>query len=57
MARFEYKTQGGFHDPETIEAYDYTLDMAGRILTFTDEDGDKLASFAVSEGAFVKRLK
>jgi hypothetical protein len=56
MAKYEYKTGGsGAHiPPETIEANDYTLDTKEGKMTFYDRENNKIASFAIQPGAFVK---
>jgi hypothetical protein len=58
MKKFEYKlkTTGSHIPAETIEAYEYDLDTKNGKLTFTDENGDQIASFAIESGAYVKRL-
>jgi hypothetical protein len=55
MAKFEFKTRA-VTNPETIEADDYNLDTAAGKLTFFDENNDNLASFAIDDHAWVKRV-
>jgi hypothetical protein len=55
MVKFEYKTHFNAN-VETIEALDFDLDTKNGKLTFTDGEGEKIASFAIKEGAYVKRV-
>ena len=58
MAKFEFKTHasGDHINPQTIEADDYQMDTVGGKLTFTDDNNEQIASYAISAGAFVRRV-
>ena len=57
MVKFEFKTSdSGTAVPQTIEADDYNMDMAGGKLTFFSQDHTQLASFAIGQGAYVRMV-
>ena len=55
MSKFEFRTQFT-SEQQTIEAADYQMDTKDGKLTFTDENKVQMASFSISQGAYVKRI-
>ncbi len=54
MAKFEFKTMGTA-EPQYIEADDYSFDMSQGRVIFFDRENRQIATYAITDGAYVKR--